>query len=126
MDQIQIGPVIIASAVPSSAIIRVPAGKPSSQRVQRNPWARQKPGPNRPRSRARQFGPALEIVGTRASTSSSARASSASIVVKPRVAYASAIAAGITIGVTMKPKPRLQSVTKHVNQIVPSGNPSSR
>ncbi len=76
--------------------------------------------------RARQFGPAIEIVGTRASTSSSARASSASTTVKPRVAYASAIAAGITIGVTMKPKQRLHSVTRHVNQIVPSGSPSNR
>ena len=50
----------------------------------------------------------------------------ASIVPNPRVIAARPISSGITSGVTIRPRDRLQTVTRATNQATPSGSPKSR
>ena len=97
------------------------SGKPGSHLSSRYPWARQNPGPNRARNQRQNPGPAGCRPRAPRLRPSSPRTSSASTAANPRVMYASAIATGITSGVTISPTHRLHAVTSDTNQTRPSG-----
>ena len=122
----QNGAKISERAVPSRLIRAIAIGNPTNALIRRNAWVRQKLGPNIARKRAQKPPRVGVSAGAWASTSSSARAISASMAPNPRVIAARPISSGITSGVTIRPRDRLQTVTRATNQATPSGSPKSR